>query len=76
MYQLCVDCPFLWNALSLQLGLPRSTVRVLKLETKKEDTAAVEEVIMEDKAAGRLPIMCIANVHSAIFQVRLLWAAF
>ena len=47
----------------------RSTVRVLKFDSKKEDVAAVEEIILEDKAAGRLPIMCIANVHSAIFQV-------
>jgi hypothetical protein len=54
----------------LQLGLPRSTVRVLKFDAKKEDVAAVEEIILEDKAAGRLPIMCIANVHSAIFQVK------
>jgi hypothetical protein len=43
---------------------------VLKFDVKKEDgLAAVEEIIMEDKAAGRLPIMCVANVHSAIFQV-------
>ena len=42
---------------------------MLKFDSKKEDVAAVEEIILEDKAAGRLPIMCIANVHSAIFQV-------
>jgi hypothetical protein len=42
---------------------------VLKFDSKKEDISAIEEVILEDKAAGRLPIMCVANVHSAIFQV-------
>lgn len=52
----------------LQLGLPRSAVRVLKFDAKKEDVNTVEEIILEDKAAGRLPIMCVANVHSAIFQ--------
>jgi hypothetical protein len=29
----------------------------------------MEEVFNEDKAAGRLPILCIANVHSSLFQV-------
>ena len=29
----------------------------------------MEEVFNEDKAAGRMPILCIANVHSSLFQV-------
>ena len=49
----------------------RTTIRVLKFDVKKDEgLAAVEEIIAEDKAAGRLPVMLVANVHSAIFQVR------
>lgn len=51
----------------LQLGLPQSTVRVLRPDIDKEN--GIEAVFNEDKAAGRLPILCIANVHSSLFQV-------
>ena len=47
-------------------GLPLSTVRVLRPESDKEEM--VEAIFQEDKAAGRLPILCIANVHSSLFQ--------
>ena len=50
----------------MQLGLPLSTVRVLRPEADKEDM--VEAIFQEDKAAGRLPILCIANVHSSLYQ--------
>jgi len=50
----------------MQLGLPLSTVRILRPETDKEEM--VESIFQEDKAAGRLPILCIANVHSSLFQ--------
>ena len=61
----------------LQLGLPLSTVRVLNSTSTKGDDAdgevdakmKMEEVFNEDKAAGRMPILCIANVHSSLFQV-------
>ena len=41
-------------------------VRILRPETDKEEM--VESIFQEDKAAGRLPILCIANVHSSLFQ--------
>ena len=34
-----------------------------------EQEEALEAIFNEDKAAGRLPILCIANVHSSLFQV-------
>ena len=51
----------------LQLGLPLSSIRVLRSDLDKEE--ALEDIFNEDKAAGRLPILCIANVHSSLFQV-------
>ena len=61
----------------LQLGLPLSTVRVLNTTFSKSENGdgevdaklKMEEVFNEDKAAGRMPILCIANVHSSLFQV-------
>ena len=61
----------------LQLGLPLSSVRVLNNTFSKADDDSgevdaklkMEEVFKEDKAAGRMPILCIANVHSSLFQV-------
>ena len=61
----------------LQLGLPLSTVRVLNsngcgVEATNGGIDAelkMEEIFNEDKAAGRLPTLCIANVHSSLFQV-------
>ncbi len=63
-----------------QLGLPLSTVRLLKLtggltegdeKQQRKLTAAeeVERMIQDDKAAGKMPILCVANVHSSIIQV-------
>lgn len=46
-----------------QLGLPLSTISVLRPEN-----SSIEAVFNEDKAAGRLPILCIANVHSSLYQ--------
>ena len=56
-----------------QLGLPLSTIRLLRLEPEDVDaeTAAqvvIERTIQEDKAAGKMPILCVANVHSALIQ--------
>ncbi len=65
-----------------QLGLPLSTIRLLKLtggltsEGEKEPqrkltaTEEVERMMQDDKAAGRMPILCVANVHSSIIQVK------
>ena len=44
-----------------------STIRVLRADLEQEE--ALEGIFNEDKAAGRLPILCIANVHSSLFQV-------
>ena len=41
-------------------------VRILRPESDKEEM--VESIFQEDKAAGRFPILCIANVHSSLFQ--------
>ena len=54
-----------------------STVRVLNTTFSKSENGdgevdaklKMEEVFNEDKAAGRMPILCIANVHSSLFQV-------
>ena len=51
----------------VQLGLPLSTIRVLRADLEQDE--ALESIFNEDKAAGRLPILCIANVHSSLFQV-------
>ena len=55
-----------------QLGLPASTIRLLRLDDgeEKEALKVVEAAFEEDKAAGKLPIMCVANVHSSLVQVR------
>ena len=61
----------------LQLGLPLSTVRVLNSNGSGVEATnggidaelKMEEIFNEDKAAGRLPTLCIANVHSSLFQV-------
>ncbi len=50
----------------VQLGLPLSTIRVLRTDLASEE--ALETLMKEDKAAGRCPILCIANVHSSLFQ--------
>ena len=63
----------------LQLGLPLSTVRVISTANIKgansdgevDAKLKMEEILSEDKAAGRLPILCIANVHSSLFQVNI-----
>ena len=51
--------------LCTQLGLPLSTVRVIQGTNQQQ----MEEMIAEDKAAGKLPTLCIANVHSSLYQV-------
>ena len=55
-----------------QLGLPASTIRLLRIDDgeEKEALKVVEAAFEEDKAAGKLPIMCVANVHSSLVQVR------
>ena len=61
-----------------QLGLPASTIRLLRIDDGsegnegKEALKVVEAAFEEDKAAGKLPIMCVANVHSSLVQVRVM----
>ena len=53
-----------------QLGLPASTVRFV-CGADDEQTAGLEmfqAAIASDLAGGRTPLMCVANVHSTIFQ--------
>lgn len=54
------------------LNLPASTIRCIISEEEKprEDDSwnFFSSVIEEDLAAGRMPLMCVANVHSTIFQ--------
>ena len=54
------------------LNLPTSTIRCIISEEEKprEDDGwnFFSSVIEEDLAAGRTPLMCVANVHSTIFQ--------
>lgn len=50
----------------LQLGLPLSSIKVLRPDLDNEE--ALEAIFNEDKAAGKLAIACIANVHSSLFQ--------
>ena len=54
------------NYVCVQLGLPQSTIKVLRPDMDKEE--AFEALINEDRGSGRLPILCIANVHSSLFQ--------
>ena len=61
------------NYVCRQLGLPLSTVQLLKLpedQGSQKVEAAVEKIMEEDKEAGRVPILCVANVHSSLIQVR------
>ncbi len=54
-----------------QLGLPASTVRLLKVDpaaSGEDAVKAVEAAFEEDRAAGRTPMMCVANVHSSLVQ--------
>lgn len=60
-----------------QLGLPLSTIHLLKVAPTESGSAAeksIEKSIEEDKAAGKLPILCVANVHSALIQVHTAFA--
>ena len=53
-----------------QLGLPASTVRFV-CGADDEQSAGLEmfqAAVTEDLAGGRTPLMCVANVHSTIFQ--------
>ena len=54
------------------LNVPTSTIRCIISEEEKprEDDGwnFFSSVIEEDLAAGRTPLMCVANVHSTIFQ--------
>jgi len=53
------------------LNLPSSTVRYVCSGDEMDTTAGLESfqaAIEEDKAQGRTPLMCVANVHSTIFQ--------
>jgi len=53
----------------VQLGLPSSTIRFVGPDTDDEDTfATFERLLAEDSAAGRTPLMCVANVHSTLFH--------
>jgi len=52
-----------------QLNLPSSTIRFIA--PSEDDTASFasfKQTIEDDKAAGKKPLMCIANVHSTLFQ--------
>eukprot|EP00092_Neocalanus_flemingeri_P014901 GFUD01016093.1.p1 GENE.GFUD01016093.1~~GFUD01016093.1.p1 ORF type:complete len:800 (+),score=220.63 GFUD01016093.1:61-2460(+) len=52
-----------------QLGLPSSTIRYVS--PNEEDVTGFEsfqKALDADKEAGKTPLMCIANVHSTIFQ--------
>ena len=51
------------------LNLPASTIRYVC--SGDEDGSGLDTfaaAIDEDAAAGRTPLMCVANVHSTIFQ--------
>ena len=41
----------------------------MEIDDDGDDDDNMEEIFNEDKAAGRLPTLCIANVHSSLFQV-------
>jgi len=52
-----------------QLGLPASTIRYVS--PSEEDVTGFESfqaVLEADKVAGLTPLMCVANVHSTLFQ--------
>merc|ERR1719189_2645753 len=52
-----------------QLNLPSSTIRfIAPCEDDTTSFASFKKTIEEDKAAGKKPLMCIANVHSTLFQ--------
>ena len=57
-----------------QLNLPLSTIRYVCPDEGSEQTTAntglemFQSALEEDKAAGKTPLMCVANVHSSIFQ--------
>merc|ERR1719189_2591782 len=52
-----------------QLNLPSSTIRFISpCEDDTTSFASFKKTIEEDKAAGKKPLMCIANVHSTLFQ--------
>ena len=53
-----------------QLGLPASTIRFV-CGPEEDQTVGLEmfqTAVTEDLAGGRTPLMCVANVHSTIFQ--------
>ena len=53
------------------LNLPTSTVRYVCGGDEGETSGGLESfqaAIEEDKANGKTPLMCVANVHSTIFQ--------
>ena len=52
-----------------QLSLPAATVRLVAAEGPATGLATFQAMVDEDLAAGRRPLMCIANVHSTLFQM-------
>jgi len=50
------------------LNLPSSTIRYVCGEEGDGSMDAFQAAIEEDKSKGRTPLMCVANVHSTIFQ--------
>ena len=55
------------------LNLPISTIRYVCPEEGAEQSnntglEMFQAALEEDKAAGRTPLMCVANVHSTVFQ--------
>ena len=55
------------------LNLPLSTIRYVCPEAGAEQSSNTglemfQSALEEDKAAGKTPLMCVANVHSSIFQ--------
>ena len=50
-----------------QLGLPLSSARLVPPDPAHGFTA-FQAALAEDRAAGRTPLCCVANVHSTLFQ--------
>jgi len=52
-----------------QLGLPTSTIRYVNPSEEDVDGFESFQTLLDaDKKAGKKPLMCVANVHSTIFQ--------
>lgn len=52
----------------IQLGLPKSTVRLVSPQDEEDNFQSFRAALAADREQGRRPLFCLANVHSTLFH--------